>query len=39
MPHSDLHKQKRKKNLAMLAMIAAFCIILCAVTVIRISGG
>lgn len=39
MPHSDLHKKKMKKNLAVLAMIAGFCAIIWAVTMIRIAGG
>jgi len=38
MPHSDLHKEKRKKNLAVLAMIGAFIAIIWAVTMIRIAG-
>lgn len=39
MPHTDLHKKKLKKNLAILAMIVAFCALIWAITVIRISGG
>ena len=36
---TNLHKQKRKKNFAVLAMICAFIAIIWAVTMIRISGG
>jgi hypothetical protein len=39
MPHSDLHKQKRKKNLAVLAMILGFIALIWAITMIRIAGG
>jgi predicted nucleic acid-binding Zn ribbon protein len=39
MPHSDLHKQKRNKNLVILAMIVAFIALIWAVTMIRIAGG
>lgn len=38
MPHSDLHKKKRAKNLALLAAIAVFCAIVWAVTMIKIAG-
>ena len=38
MPHTNLHQQKRKKNLAVLAIIIAFIAIIWAVTMIRISG-
>lgn len=38
MPHTDLHKQKRKKNLAVLAAIFVFCALLAAITMIKISG-
>ncbi len=39
MPHSDLHKQKLKKNLAVLAMIIGFIAIIWVITMIRIAGG
>lgn len=38
MPHSELHKQKLKKNLAVLGMIAALCVLLVTITVIKVSG-
>ncbi len=38
MPHSDLHKRKRAKNLAVLALIAGWCILIFAVAVIRMKG-
>jgi len=38
MPHSDLHKQKKKKNFAILAMIVVFIAIFWAITMIRIAG-
>ncbi|MEZ5814566.1 MAG: hypothetical protein R3E13_07625 [Alphaproteobacteria bacterium] len=37
--HSETHKKKLRKNLAVLAMIIAFCALIWAVTMIRISGG
>lgn len=39
MPHSEVHKQKFKKNLAVLGMIVGFGLLIFAVTIIRISGG
>ena len=39
MPHSPLHKQKLKKNLAVLGIILAFIAIIWAVTMIKIAGG
>lgn len=38
MPHSDLHKTKLKKNLAVLGLIVGFCALLFVITVIKISG-
>lgn len=35
MPHSDLHKKKQKKNLAMLAIIAAFVALIWAITMAK----
>lgn len=35
MPPSELHKQKFKKNLIVLGIIAAMCLALFAVTIIR----
>ena len=36
---SDVHKKKLAKNLAVLGMIAAFCAVIWAVTMIRIGAG
>ena len=36
MPHSDLHKKKKKKNLTVLALIFAFFALIWAVTMIKI---
>lgn len=38
MPHSDLHKKKLKKNLAVLAAIFGFCAVIAVITMIKISG-
>lgn len=35
---SDVHKKKLKKNLAVLGMIVGFCVVILAVTMIKISG-
>jgi hypothetical protein len=37
MPISDLHKKKLKKNLTILAIIAGLCLLIYAVTMIRIT--
>jgi hypothetical protein len=37
MPHSDLHKKKRKKNYIVLAMIIGFIALVWAVTMVRIA--
>lgn len=37
MPHSDLHKKKLNKNLAVLAAIIAWCAIIFAVAIIKMS--
>lgn len=39
MPLDDLHKKKFKKNLAVLGLIAGFCVLVWAITVIRIAQG
>ena len=39
MPHSELHKQKFKKNLAVLAIVIGFMALLWGITMIRISSG
>ncbi len=39
MPHSELHKKKRAKNLAVLAAIVLWIVAIFAVTVIRIKAG
>jgi hypothetical protein len=38
MPHSELHKTKFKKNMAMLALVGGFCALLFVITIIKISG-
>lgn len=38
MPHSDLHKKKRKTNLAILAAIFGFCALVWAITMIKMGG-
>jgi hypothetical protein len=38
MPHSELHKRKLKKNLAVLAMVLGFIALVWAITMIRIAG-
>lgn len=35
MPHSEMHKQKLKKNLAVLGIIAGLCVILFMITIIK----
>lgn len=39
MPHSELHKQKRGKNLAILAALIVFMVTVFAVSIIRMKGG
>ena len=39
MPHSDLHKAKQKKNLAMLAIIIAFVALIWAITMVKMTAG
>ncbi len=39
MPLSDIHKKKRYKNLAVLAAILGWCVLLFAVSIIRMKGG
>jgi hypothetical protein len=39
MPHSELHKKKRTKNLAILGAIVLWIVAIFAVTVIRINAG
>jgi hypothetical protein len=39
MPHSDLHKKKRMKNLAVLAAIVAWIAVMFCVTMIRVKSG
>jgi len=38
MPHSDIHKAKRKKNLTILVAIAGFMALIWIITMLRISG-
>ena len=35
MPHSDLHKKKRKKNYTILAILGAFIAMIWAITMIK----
>jgi hypothetical protein len=35
MPHSDLHKRKRKKNFAILAILFAFIALIWAITMVK----
>lgn len=37
MPHSDLHKKKRKKNLMILLMVLGWCALIWAVSMVRIA--
>lgn len=39
MPHSELHKQKRGKNFAILAALIVFMVTVFAVSIIRMKGG
>jgi hypothetical protein len=39
MPHSNLHKQKQKKNLAVLALIIGWIAIIFTITIIKIKNG
>jgi hypothetical protein len=39
MPKSDLHKSKKKKNLALLAVIAAWVALIWVVTMIKVNHG
>lgn len=36
MPHSELHKKKFKKNMAVLAIIVAFCALLFYITILKV---
>lgn len=38
MPHSDLHLKKRKKNLAVLAVILGLCALIWIITMIKMQG-
>lgn len=37
MPHSDLHKQKRRKNYTLLAIIFGFCIVVFIMTMVKMA--
>jgi hypothetical protein len=37
MPHSDLHKKKKKKNYTILAILFAFIAVIWAITMIKMS--
>lgn len=37
MPLSDLHKKKRMKNLAILALIVGWCVLIWAVTMVKLT--
>jgi len=39
MPHSDLHKSKKKKNLVILAIIAAWIALIWIITLIKVDHG
>lgn len=39
MPHSDLHKKKKQKNIAVFLAVICFMLIIYFVTVIRIKAG
>jgi len=39
MPHSDLHKTKKKKNLAMLAIIIGLVALIWAITMVKMGVG
>lgn len=39
MPKSDLHKSKKKKNLAVLAMIAGWIVLIWVITMIKVKNG
>ncbi len=38
MPHSDLHKKKLKKNLAVLGLVIGAIALIWAITMVKISG-
>lgn len=37
MPHSDLHKQKKKKNFAVLGLIFLWCLLIFCVTIVKMA--
>lgn len=39
MPHSDLHKQKKKKNIAVFLAVIAFMVVVFFVSIIRMKQG
>jgi hypothetical protein len=39
MPHSELHKQKRGKNIAIFVALIVFMVTVFAVSIIRMKGG
>lgn len=39
MPFSPVHKTKRAKNLAILALVIGWCVLIFAVSIIRMKGG
>lgn len=39
MPHSDLHKQKKKKNIAVFLAVVAFMVVVFFVSIIRMKQG
>ena len=39
MPHADLHRQKRKKNIAVFLIVIALMALIWAVTMIKIANG
>jgi hypothetical protein len=38
MPHSELHKKRFKKNLGVMAIVMGLCVLLWAITIIKMSG-
>ena len=38
MPHSELHKSKKKKNFIVLALILGWCALIWAIAMVKMSG-
>ena len=39
MPIEELHRKKLKKNLAVLALITGFCVLVFCISLVKMSGG